>query len=100
MMADLPDPTDSVDRLAELAGPGPALELGIGTGRVALPLAARGVQVHGVDASEAMVGRLRAKPGGDRIPVTMGEMSEVAVLTHAMSVRSCASRVRSSADAA
>jgi methylase of polypeptide subunit release factors len=50
MMADLPDPTDSVDRLAELAGPGPALELGIGTGRVALPLAARGVEVHGVDA--------------------------------------------------
>jgi SAM-dependent methyltransferase len=79
MMADLPDPTDSVDRLAELAGPGPALELGIGTGRVALPLAARGVQVHGVDASEAMVGRLRAKPGGEAIPVTLGDFAGVPV---------------------
>jgi SAM-dependent methyltransferase len=77
MMADLPDPTDSVDRLADLAGPGPALELGIGTGRVALPLAARGVQVHGVDASEAMVGRLRAKPGGEAIPVTLGDFAGV-----------------------
>ena len=54
MTAGLPDPGDCVDRLAELAGPGPALELGIGTGRVALPLAARGVEVHGVDASAAM----------------------------------------------
>jgi SAM-dependent methyltransferase len=79
MMADLPDPTDSVDRLAELAGPGPALELGIGTGRVALPLAARGVEVHGVDASEAMVGRLRAKPGGEAIPVTLGDFAGVPV---------------------
>lgn len=67
-----------VDRLAQLAaGGGPALELGIGTGRVALPLAERGVEVHGVDASEAMVRQLRAKPGGDRIPVTMGDFSEV-----------------------
>jgi SAM-dependent methyltransferase len=79
MMADLPDPTDSVDRLAELAGPGPALELGIGTGRVALPLAARGVEVHGVDASEAMVGRLWAKPGGEAIPVTLGDFAGVPV---------------------
>jgi SAM-dependent methyltransferase len=79
MMADLPDPADCVDRLAELAGPGPALELGIGTGRVALPLAARGVQVHGIDASEAMVERLRAKPGGEAIPVTLGDFAGVPV---------------------
>ena len=79
MMADLPDPTDSVDRLAELAGPGPALELGIGTGRVALPLAARGVQVHGIDASAAMVERLRAKPGGDAVAVTFGDFAGVPV---------------------
>jgi SAM-dependent methyltransferase len=64
-------------RLAELAGPGPVLELGIGTGRVALPLAARGIDVHGVDLSPAMVARLRAKPGGAGIPVTMGDFSEV-----------------------
>ena len=56
MTAGMPDPADCVDRLAELAGPGPALELGIGTGRVALPLAARGVPVYGIDASAAMVG--------------------------------------------
>lgn len=79
MMAGLPDPADCVDRLAELAGPGPALELGIGTGRVALPLAARGVEVHGIDASAAMVERLRAKPGGEAIAVTMGDFAEVPV---------------------
>jgi SAM-dependent methyltransferase len=79
LMAGLPDPADCVDRLAELAGPGPALELGIGTGRVALPLAARGVQVHGIDASAAMVDRLRAKPGGDAIPVTLGDFADVPV---------------------
>ncbi|MGK5733909.1 class I SAM-dependent DNA methyltransferase [Streptomyces sp. URMC 124] len=59
--------------LAEAAGPGPALELGIGTGRIAVPLAARGVEVHGIDASPAMVEQLRAKPGGEKIPVTMGD---------------------------
>jgi SAM-dependent methyltransferase len=60
--------------LADVAGPdGRALELAIGTGRVALPLAARGVEVYGVDLSEAMVARLRAKPGGDAIPVTIGD---------------------------
>ena len=75
----MPDPVDCVDRLAELAGPGPALELGIGTGRVALPLAARGVEVHGIDASAAMVEQLRAKPGGDTIPVTMGDFADVPV---------------------
>jgi SAM-dependent methyltransferase len=68
-----------VERLAELAGKGPALELGIGTGRIALPLAARGVPVHGIDASEAMVERLREKPGGAEIPVAMGNFADVSV---------------------
>ncbi|MFE5870936.1 class I SAM-dependent DNA methyltransferase [Streptomyces roseifaciens] len=63
--------------LAEAAGPGPALELGIGTGRIAVPLAASGVEVHGIDASPAMVEQLRAKPGGEHIPVTMGDFSAV-----------------------
>lgn len=57
---------------------GPALELGIGTGRLALALAALGVEVHGVDASEAMVARLRAKPGGDAIPVAIGDFADLA----------------------
>ena len=65
----------TVDFLAELAGDGPALELGIGTGRIALPLAARGVRVHGIDLSADMVAQLRAKPGGDEIPVTIGDFS-------------------------
>ncbi len=67
----------AVEFLAGLAGPGPALELGIGTGRVALPLAARGIDVHGIDASPAMVARLRAKPGGNRIPVILGDFADV-----------------------
>ena len=74
-----PDLVDCVDRLAELAGPGPALELGIGTGRVALPLAAAGVEVHGIDASAAMVERLRAKPGGEAVEVTLGDFAGVPV---------------------
>jgi SAM-dependent methyltransferase len=65
----------AVDVLAELAGDGRALEFAIGTGRVALPLAARGVEVHGLELSNAMVQQLRAKPGGDAIPVTIGDMS-------------------------
>ena len=69
----------AIDTLAELAGGGRALELGIGTGRVALPLAARGVEVHGIDASEAMISKLRAKPGGESIPVTMGNFADVQV---------------------
>lgn len=68
-----------VTTLADLAGVGPVLELGIGTGRIALPLAQRGVDVHGIDASEAMVARLRAKPGGDQIPVTLGDFADVAI---------------------
>ena len=69
----------AVDFLAELARDGRALELGIGTGRIALPLAARGVEVHGIDLSEAMVARLRAKPGGDAIPVTIGDFATTRV---------------------
>jgi SAM-dependent methyltransferase len=65
----------TVDRLQALAGGGPALELAIGTGRVALPLAARGVPVSGIELSEAMVAQLRAKPGGDAIPLTIGDMA-------------------------
>ena len=65
--------------LAELAAGGRALELGIGTGRIALPLAALGVVVHGVDTSPAMVAKMREKPGGDAIPVTIGNMNEVPV---------------------
>ena len=75
----VPTPEVIVPTLAELAGAGPALELAIGTGRIALPLAEAGIEVHGVDASAAMVERLRAKPGGQAIPVTMGDMAEVPV---------------------
>jgi SAM-dependent methyltransferase len=73
------DPGPAVEFLAALAGDGQVLELAIGTGRVALPLAARGIRVEGVDASASMVDRLRAKPGGKSIPVTMGDMAQVAV---------------------
>ena len=65
----------AVALLARLAGGGRVLELGIGTGRIALPLAARGVEVHGIDLSRAMVGRLKAKPGGQDIPVTIGDFA-------------------------
>jgi SAM-dependent methyltransferase len=68
-----------VDFLADLAGSGRALEFGIGTGRIALPLARRGVPVHGIDLSEAMVARLRAKPGGDDIGVTIGDFATTTV---------------------
>jgi SAM-dependent methyltransferase len=63
--------------LAELARGGRALELAIGTGRIALPLARRGVEVHGIELSRAMVARLRAKPGGEDIPVAIGDMATV-----------------------
>jgi SAM-dependent methyltransferase len=69
----------TVDFLADLAGDGAALELGIGTGRIALPLAERGVPVHGIDLSEAMVARLRTKPGGEAIPVTIGDFATTRV---------------------
>jgi SAM-dependent methyltransferase len=64
----------AVDFLAELADGGRALELAIGTGRIGLPLAARGVEVHGIDLSGPMVDQLRAKPGAE-IPVTLGDMT-------------------------
>src|SRR5205823_6649928 len=69
----------AVDFLAELAGDGAALELGLGTGRIALPLAQREVRVHGIDLSEAMVARLRAKPGAEQIGVTMGDFATTRV---------------------
>jgi SAM-dependent methyltransferase len=69
----------AVDVLAHLAGSGRALELGIGTGRVALPLARRGIPVHGIELSRAMVARLRAKPGGDSIGVTIGDFATTRV---------------------
>src|SRR5262249_35359507 len=68
-----------IDTLVRLAGGGPVLELGIGTGRVALPVLSRGVSVHGIDASEAMIKQLRGKPGGSAIPVTIGDFADVAV---------------------
>jgi len=68
-----------VDLLVEIAGSGRALELGIGTGRIALPLAQRGVPVHGIELSKAMVARLRAKPGGEDIGVTIGDFATATV---------------------
>ena len=68
-----------VDFLADLAGHGAALELGIGTGRIALPLAQRGIRVHGIDLSGAMVARLRAKPGAEQIGVTIGDFATTTV---------------------
>jgi SAM-dependent methyltransferase len=80
--ADMFDPAvvdPVVDFLAELAGDGAALELGIGTGRIALPLARRGIRVLGIDLSEAMVARLRAKPGAEAIGVTIGDFATTKV---------------------
>ena len=69
----------AVDFLADLAADGAALELGIGTGRIALPLSERGVPVHGIDLSPAMVERLRGKPGADAIGVTIGDFATTRV---------------------
>jgi SAM-dependent methyltransferase len=69
----------TADFLVGLAGDGAALELAIGTGRIALPLAARGVPVHGIDLSPDMVAQLRAKPGGAEIPVTIGDFATIRV---------------------
>ena len=80
--ADLAEPAivePMVDFLVERAGGGAALELGIGTGRIALPLARRGVRVHGIELSEAMVARLRAKPGAEEIGVTIGDFATARV---------------------
>jgi SAM-dependent methyltransferase len=68
-----------VDFLADRAGGGAALELGIGTGRLALPLAARGVTVHGIDLSPDMVAQLRRKPGGEETPVAIGDFATTRV---------------------
>lgn len=68
------DERSTVALLEKLAGGGPALELAIGTGRIALPLAARGIRVDGVDLSPAMVAKLRGKPGGEHLSVTIGDM--------------------------
>ena len=73
------DEIAAVAFLEQLAGRGPALELAIGTGRIALPLAARGIRVDGIDISPAMVAQLRAKPGGEEIAVTVGDFADVPV---------------------
>ena len=81
-LPDMYDPAvldPAVDFLAELARGGAALELGIGTGRIALPLAQRGIAVHGIDLSEAMVAKLRAKPGAEGIGVTIGDIATTRV---------------------
>jgi SAM-dependent methyltransferase len=80
--ADMFDPAfvdPVVDFLAELAGDGAALELGIGTGRIALPLTQRGVAVRGIDLSEAMVAKLREKPGSEQVGVTIGDFATTRV---------------------
>ena len=69
----------AVSFLADLAGDGAALELGIGTGRLALPLSRRGVRVHGIELSPAMVAQLRTKPGADEIGVTIGDFATTTV---------------------
>jgi SAM-dependent methyltransferase len=68
---------DAIDLLDELADGGRVLELGIGTGRIALPLAERGLDVTGIDASQAMTDKLRAKPGGDQVRVVQGSFEEI-----------------------
>jgi SAM-dependent methyltransferase len=73
------DPLAAVEFLAALARGRRVLELGIGTGRIAVPLAARGVRVHGIDASRAMLEKLRAKPGGAEIPVEIGNFADVKI---------------------
>ena len=70
---------DAITMLTELARDGRALELGIGTGRIALPLMEKNVEVHGLDASPSMVARMRAKPNGDRVPVNFGNFADVAI---------------------
>ncbi len=78
-MADAAAIDPAVDVLAELAGDGPALEFAVGTGRIALPLSERGVPVRGIELSQAMVDRLRAKPGGETIDVAIGDMATTRV---------------------
>lgn len=73
------DEAETIEFLSQQARGGPVLELAIGTGRIGLPLAQRGLDVHGIELSDAMVEQLRKKPGGDQIPVTMGDYAEVSV---------------------
>jgi len=73
------DESAAVTFLAQLANGGPALELAIGAGRIALPLAAQGIQVDGIDISPAMLDQLQAKPGGDKISITVGDFADVPV---------------------
>ena len=73
------DEVAAVAFLAKLAGRGPALELAVGAGRIALPLAAQGIRVDGVDISPAMVAQLRAKPDGEEMAVTIGDFADVPV---------------------
>ncbi len=68
--------SESIKLLTDLAGDGPALELGIGTGRIALPLLENGINVQGIDASEAMLSRLRSKKGGNEIDVLIGSFAD------------------------
>jgi SAM-dependent methyltransferase len=75
-VSDVDATVDALTRLVATAGGGRVLELGVGTGRLALPLAARGLQVTGVDVSPAMIARLTAKPGGDGIDLVVGDMAE------------------------
>lgn len=74
-----PPEDSSITLLSDLAYHGRALELGIGTGRIALPLKKKGIDIHGIDASPSMVKKLRGKPDGKSIPVSFGDFSEVAV---------------------
>jgi SAM-dependent methyltransferase len=73
------DEAATVEFLARLAGDGPALELAIGTGRIALPLAAKGLRVDGIDLSEPMIAQLRRNPGGEDLSLTLGDFADVAV---------------------
>jgi SAM-dependent methyltransferase len=79
LYGDVLDTEGAVAALAELAAGGPVLELAIGTGRLALPLRDRGLDLSGIDASEAMVEKMRAKPGGAGVPVAFGDFAEVGV---------------------
>ena len=82
----IPDTEEAVSCLAELAGDGSVLEMGIGTGRLALPLRSRGVEVHGIEASPAMVAELRKLPGGEDVPVAVGSFADTEVADKGFSV--------------
>ncbi|MBW4720380.1 class I SAM-dependent DNA methyltransferase [Saccharothrix obliqua] len=73
------DTAETIQWLADHAGEGPVLELGVGTGRVAVPLAEKGIEVHGIDASEGMLAQLRAKPGGDRVKLFVQDFTDFSV---------------------